>query len=266
VPSDGLLLLLTGEVDVLASAPNAGALNAASQGLVRIVAPMMYPAPESQTGLWVRNEMAGGDGDEFDFAELEGARIGSATGAGSPTSVPIAEALEAEGLTLADVEFVQLGVADTLVALENGSVDAAWLLDPFWLEVVDADHSQFVLPPAPDLALATYFFGPNLLEDSPEVGEAFVRALMRTTRTYLQGDYKADQEVLNALSEIMEVPEESLQQTPPGVFDPDLTLEDSVAERFEATYLSVDGLLEYDEPRGADQIIDDRFVRAAQSQ
>jgi NitT/TauT family transport system substrate-binding protein len=109
------------------------------------------------------------------------------------------------------------------------------------------------------VAASTYTMSADFIEDQPEVAEAIMRAITRTVRTYLQGDYHADDEVMAALSEAFGVPVEAMRQTPPLVFDPDMGLDVELLERIQNVWIDND-VLEFDEPLPSDQLVDRSVV------
>jgi len=265
-PSDGLVLLASGQVDVLASALSAGTMNAMVSSPIRMVAMGYSSAPETKAGLWVRRDkVEDPDTGELDLSKLKGARVGSTTGAGSPTSLPIAAALEDVGLSIGDIEFVKLGGSDLVLALENGSLDAAWLTDPLWTEAVGNPDLAHAFNDS-GLGLTGYLFGDRLLSQDREVGEAFVRAMVRTSQLYLQGDYHANDDVAPALAKALDVPLDVMRGAPSNKFDPNLSLKPELAELAQKTYLVTPDVLSYDRPRPADEVFDAGFLEAVVGQ
>jgi NitT/TauT family transport system substrate-binding protein len=208
--------------------------------------------------MWVRDEIVGDDG-EMDPCEFEGLTVsfGGTAGFAGTASWWLSEHLADCDLTVADVELSTLGGPDMLIALETGAIDAAFLFDPLWVQAEEGGYAQLVVP-QPRVALGGYLFG-SLRSERPEVVEAFVRAIARTTRTYLQGDYHADPEVLAGLVETLGVPEETITGSLPLVFDPDLPMDTSPLVPMQEVWMGVGGILEYDEPIAAEELFDLTF-------
>lgn len=221
---DAIPQMLTGQIDASNGAPDAGWYNAAGQGIdVRWVLGNFFVPdggrPEvPQTGLWVRRDVFS-DPDDPDLAELEGTTVATAAGLGSVISYPIGEALEEVGLGLDDLTIQQIPSADMLQALDSGAVDAAWLLDPYWIDASENDEYVQVVTQPPAETLGGLYFSSRLLDDDRPVGLAVLRALVRTVNTHLAGDYQSDAEVLQALSEVTSTPVEAIEATPSLVFD-----------------------------------------------
>jgi NitT/TauT family transport system substrate-binding protein len=99
----------------------------------------------------------------------------------------------------------------------------------------------------------------SFIEDEPDVARAMTRALLRTVRTYLQGDYHADDEVMDALADGMGTDVETLRAQPSLLFDPDMGIDGESVEALQEAWIEVD-VLEYDEPVPAEELIDATVV------
>ncbi|MGY1823959.1 ABC transporter substrate-binding protein [Geodermatophilus sp. SYSU D00079] len=95
----------------------------------------------------------------------------------------IRSVVEEAGGDPAAVRFVEIPFPDAPAALQSGQVDAAWILDPFLTEAVDAggrvlsyNFSDF----HPELDISCVFASQQLLQEQPEVVEAFQRAMNRS--------------------------------------------------------------------------------------
>lgn len=258
--SDALPLLLQGELDVSVTSLSAGLFNAAQEsgGEIQMVAPNNEIDERYQGGLWASSDLLV-DG-ELDPAQLEGQTIGTAVGEGAILTLPIVELLEEGGLTLDDVSLEQFPADQLPTALENDAIAAGWFEDPFYLQV--QEFAEFVRGMPIGSVGGGYVFGPNLLGDNRPVGEAFIRALMRATRAYLQDDYKANDEVAEAIAEELEQPVETIRQTPSLYFNPDLTLPAEIPGRLQEAYADA-GVLGYPDPVPDDELYEEDFVDAA---
>lgn len=259
--SDSLVLLSTGQTDAWIGSPLAGLFNAIAGGSeMKIVAPGMFQQPGNQQGVWVRKDFL--KGKPFDPAMLKGETFATMVGLGSSVSLPIAQQLEKAGLTLNDVKFKQMGASDIVTALESGAVNAGFVSDPLWLKI-DRSKVEFAFGQPPTYSTGGVFFGPNLLTKRRDVGEAFVRAMVRTIRTHLQGDYHKDAKVMEALSKELQIPLEVLQRGVALGFPADQPLADSTVEALQKVYLSTPGVLTYDKPLSTDKVLDKGFIQAA---
>ena len=259
--NEALVLLGSDDLDIVMGSPNAGFMNAVHAGVdVRWVGPTYEGNPESKTGLWIRNDVLGDDG-EAQADEVKGMSVAlGQLGFAAPSAIVVRDFLKPLGLELTDIEVSNLQGADMVIALENGGIDAAVVLDPFTQQVAAADYATFVQPFA---AISTGgFLAGSIREKNPEALEAFMRAIARTVRTYLQGDYHQNDEVVNALAEIIGVEPDSIKQNESLVWNPDLVVDPKVVADFQEMWIAA-GLLQYDEPKPASELIDDSAIKAA---
>lgn len=262
--NEATTLLSTGKADVQLGGPSAAMFNAIEQGADLTWAASNYlPAPESKSGLWLDDELLDTDG-EPDPDKVRGSTIafGSLGKDGTVFTYVIEDWLEEMGLTLADVEEKKLTGADLLVALETGSIDGGFMLDPFWQELEKSSGFTFIV--GQDDSHGGYILGSSR-HDKAEAIEAFFRAILRTNTLYLDGDYHSDQVVLDALSEIIEVPAEDIERTPSLTFVQDLEIDPEVAQRIQRLWMDLD-VLQYDELKPLDAFVDQSLLRAARDE
>ncbi|GGM38925.1 ABC transporter substrate-binding protein [Dactylosporangium sucinum] len=245
-PADALSLLASGQLDAWQSGPDASFHNALNQGYdLRWVAGNYSEAPESKSGLWAVGKN--------DMSKLRGGKVGSAAGIGSTILLPISQALAKGGLTVKDVTFQTLKPSEQLTALENGAIDAAWLLTPAWNQVVDRPTYNFLGGQPPGEPLGGLIYGPKLLREHRDVGVAFMRAYFRTISTYFTGDYKADANFLNELAPLLDLKPETLKSTPPLVFDWEIRAGTSKA--MQEVWLQT-GAIRYATPLPEERVVD----------
>lgn len=258
-PSDSFVLLGSGRIDVVASQPSAAFFNAVAAGTeIKYVAPIASLAPKN--GFWVAKAFL--NGRPYSPAMLKGQAIAAVQGQGTVTAYVVQKELAKAGLTLNDISWRAMKPADALVALENGAVNFALLLDPVWGKA-DLTKVEYAFDYSNDVN-GGYFFGPNLLMSKRPVGQAFVRALVRAQRQYLQGNYGDNPRVLAALAKEMGEPEESIRAAVPGLaFSADMAVREDMAELIQKTYLSTPGILTYPSPLAEDKVIDLSFLHDA---
>ncbi|SDK91439.1 ABC transporter substrate-binding protein [Streptomyces indicus] len=208
---DALPLLAKGDIDAQWAAPEAAVMNGINGGFdIKWVASNYGPDPKSKSGLWVRLKK----GETAEKVPMAGRKLGTMIGKGSVIAYPMSKALTQHGGGLDKVEFLQLGSADVLTALQNGGVDSAWLLDPVWRKI-DGDGKFAFLGGQPvGEPLGGLLFGPNLLAKDRDAGVAFLRAYTRTVNTYFAGDYKSDPAFVSELAQVMKIDESILKETP----------------------------------------------------
>lgn len=214
--SDANTLLAKGELDAVYSAPEAGMVNAAKQGFnVKWVLGNYSADPKSKTGVWARVK----DGQNPESIDLKGARFASLVGKTSIIMYPIETVLQKHNTKVTDLDFKQLDAQGVSQALENGGVEAAWLLDPVWKQFENKPGYAFLGGQPAGEPLGGMLYGPNLLEKNREAGTAFARALIRTINTYFAGDYKADPAFTAELATVLGSKPELLSAVPSLVTD-----------------------------------------------
>lgn len=258
-PSDGLVLLSTGRTDVLASQPGAAFFNAVAGGVdAKMVAPVGFSSADSRQGFWVSRAWLAGK--PYAPALLKGQTIGSAVGVGTTISYWAEVELEKAALDLRAVSWRAMGIGDILVALENGAINVGFLFDGIW-QKADTSKVVFAFGGVPDIS-GGYFYGPSLLRQNRPAGEAVMRALTRTVRTYLQGKYHADPKVNAALAKLLGVSEEALRASGELNFPPDMPIARRTAVVLQKTYALNPDVLTYADPLPDEKVIDRGFLTA----
>jgi NitT/TauT family transport system substrate-binding protein len=255
--NDAWPLLAQGQVDGVWSGPEAAFHNLIAQDFnLRWVMGNYFPAPESQTGLWA-SEASG----ITDISELAGGTIASLVGPGSVIMYPIAASLAEAGVSVTEVEVATFPAADILPALQNGAVDAAWILDPGWAALVDDPAYTFLQGQPPGEPLGGLGFGPSVLDENREAGVAFVRALIRTVNTYLAGDYKADTATVDLIAQAQGLDTtDTLLSVPSLIWD--WEIREGTSTRVQETMIEL-GSVEYDTPIPETETIDRSFFLEA---
>jgi NitT/TauT family transport system substrate-binding protein len=255
--TESIPALAQGIVDVAVSGITAPLFNAVDGG-AEIKAVMPGAESTSADGLYVRTTLA-----EQGPAAMKGKSIGTSVGAASTTIIPIINYLAEGGLTLDDISFEIIPLPDLPAAMLAGQVDAVWVNSPTHLALTAENTAVKVAGFDKGVYVSGIFFGPNLLEENPAIGQAVVRALTRTTLTYLQGDYKADPVIGPKVADALEVTMDELLVTESIVF-PSEFRNDFFTEVQEA-WISVGEILNYDTVIQPDDYVDssffDRIVR-----
>ncbi len=118
------------------------------------------------------------DSDITSVAQLKGKTIGYATG--SYAQHLLALLLENEGLTLDDVNSVNLGAGDQPTALANGEVDAIVIWEQY-ISQLTSEGAAKVLADGTGVKkgnMITYFVT-DFAQEHPEIVEAYIKALNR---------------------------------------------------------------------------------------
>lgn len=279
---NALLLLQQGRIDGSVLGLNAGVFNAVAAGAdVRFVLPIGSAGPGDQSGFWARRALLAPDG-RFDPCVLaRGVRpngttvvsMNDSTGLGSPVTIALARFIEqCPGQTFESVHdrltISPVVGANLLVALQQGAVDLAFLLSPLPDTPGIGDYAALAYSIGvndPGTDYAGWALGP-VRNRQPAVADAFVRAVVRTVRTHLQGDYLANAEVLAALARALGVPADVLAKSRPVVFRPDQRFRTGAGlAQLQGYWGDAGGLLSYDTPIDGSRVVDagiaDRVAR-----
>ncbi|MER6817100.1 hypothetical protein ABT299_48255 [Spirillospora sp. NPDC000708] len=215
--ADSIPLLAKGDLDAMWSAPEAAFFNGLQQRFeLRWVLGNYSSSPQSKSGLWARAPKGAAPA----AVRLGDARVGTLIGKGSVITYPMSQVLGRHGTSLKKVRFTSLtGPADTVTALKNGGVDAAWMVDPVWKEVDGRPGFQFLGGQPLGEPLGGLIYGPGMLRKNADAGVAFVRALIRIVNTYFTGDYKKNAAFVGELASSLGLKPEALTAVPAPVWD-----------------------------------------------
>jgi NitT/TauT family transport system substrate-binding protein len=247
---DALPALALGQLDVSAVGVAAPFFNSVSEGAeIRLV----YPGPSTPNGdgLWVRK-------DFLQSGNLDSIVIASSQGIAWLGVSPVKEYLEDRGFQWSSVKFQKLPLGELATALELGTVDAAWLNSPAHIPFETSGVAEKVAGYASSEIATGYAFGPNLLDQDPVVGQAFIRALLRTVRTHLSGDYKSNEELVRVLSERLGVNQEALASSGNLLFGE--YLDSKLLTNAQAIWIEFGGIVSYSAPLEPDDYIDQSYV------
>jgi NitT/TauT family transport system substrate-binding protein len=265
-PADGTVLLAQGEADIVMTGVNPGHLSLMNEGapVKYVVGTLGEELPETES-VYMRKEFLDAAGNP-DLDKVRGSTfmvsIGGGGGFGASGALPTYRWLKANGLGPDDITAANApSMGDASLGLINGQFAASLILTP----AITAVEESGCCVRLPDTIAADGVFLANTdwMADEPEVVEAFFRALIRTHRTYLQGDYKTDPEVAAALAEVLGQPEEAIATLPDMRFNPNLSIE-TIASRL-ADYeemFRIAGVIEYDGTVTRDMAIDTSPVDA----
>jgi NitT/TauT family transport system substrate-binding protein len=189
--TDALLALSRGELDVWTGSVSLALLNAIGRDAgIKVVSDAAYMAPTgcAYGALVVRRSLV--ERHEVNRpADLRGRRV-----ALNPSSSPgylMEKLLGQSGLTLGDITVVDLpGGVVVSEALRNGSVDAAFVLEPWVTRTLQAEIGVILASAgqvAPNYQHLVTAYGPSLLKGDPEVGRRFMAAYLEAVAQYSEG-------------------------------------------------------------------------------
>lgn len=261
--TEAIAFLTEGVMDVGGIAIVASTWNAWAQGLdLRIIAPgALEPMTDSPTKLLVRKELVD-SGEVKEVADLKGKVVAMAGGPGSGGEYLAAKALERGGLTVHDVEIVQLGNADMPAGLENGSIDAGLLGTPYAEQALDAGYAVSLAEDLTPGAMTVAFVGSGkFVDERPEVAKRFVLALMEAARAMQGEDYLSADNIAAYLA-YMNTTEEALRDSTSLIYDPNQQIPLEGLLDVERVHRE-NGRTEYSEPIDLQNVVDTSFVEWA---
>jgi NitT/TauT family transport system substrate-binding protein len=262
--SDAVPQLANGEIDVAVGGIEGALFNAAQQGLPVKMALGNYFPPDAgkpeiaQTGLWCRSDLFANP-QKPKVAELKGVTAGSAVGPASVSFYYVQQEIGGK-FKATDFKISTIPSTEMVQAMKNKALDCAVLLDPLWLQVANDPAFTLVATQTPGEPVGGYFYGKSLLQDRPEVGVAFARAMIRTINTYLTGDYHQNQQVMDALSKAINQPVDTIKRTPALQFD--WEIRKGTAERVQRVFIDL-GVLTFANPVPDKKVFDRSFYLKA---
>ncbi len=191
--------LAQGQVDVGLSQYNVTVLNAIAGGArVRGVAGLGHLAADgcSFHGFVVQRELFP-EGRLTDAAGFRGHR--AELDLALPHAYWLDTALRPAGLSIDDLEVVNVPLPATADAFLNGAFDITGIDEPrltMLLESGNATLWRGTEEIVPDYQLSVLLFGRSLLDERPEVGERFVAAFLRGVRRYNEGKTQRNLDIL----------------------------------------------------------------------
>jgi NitT/TauT family transport system substrate-binding protein len=200
-------------------------------------------------------------GEITSIADLAGKSVGI-PGPGGFGEYSIYLAITEGGLTMDDVELVNVPPPVAAEALTNGSVDAAWTIEPFatgWandgLTASISDHH------ADGVELGFLAFNNDWLEANPEAAIRFTAAYLKASRELDAGGWD-DPEIQEIVSKYTNLPVDFLDQIALTVRSEDLSLNEA-SIRDQEEYFRSAGQIEYEGEADLDSVYRDDILAAA---
>ena len=178
-------LLASGQLDVACTVTAAGLFNAMLRDIpIKIVADKGTNIPGmGYYRLVIRKDLVG---VIKDFKDLKGRKV-AIVGTASLDEIALDRCLAAGGMSTKDVDLqVIRAFPDMLVALGNGSIDAAMLIEPFVAQGVQKGLIDRWKDPSgydPHAQTALLVYGPSMIK-RPEVANRFMVAYIKALRDY----------------------------------------------------------------------------------
>lgn len=259
---DAVPLAANGQVDVVVAGFSAGLFSAVQTGLdVAVVGSMGISTGDenaSPTALEVAAPLVD-SGEISEVADLEGRRIGISGGPGTAGGYQLDTILRESGLTLNDIEPVNLSFPDMEGALSTGSVDAALPPAPFTTRIEQSGVGvPLAVPPAGTVATGVIYGGEFAGSDA---AQPFFDALVRASAD-LQGDAAKSEENLQILADATGQDLAVLQEVPFYTWEPDLAPQVDQLDAMQRTFLDA-GLFDFDEIVPAEDYVVTDFAESA---
>jgi NitT/TauT family transport system substrate-binding protein len=258
---DAMALTANNQLDATVAGFSVALFNAVDRGLdIRVVGSMgAQPKQGRPTAMMVRKDLLDG-GQVKEMKDLKGRKVAVAGGNGSTGAYLLATKLRDGGLSLNDVEIVNLAFPDQVQAFKQGAIDAAIPPAPFTEQIRnDGTADYFGGPFSPGASSVGIIYGPSLLKDRPDVGKRLMAALVKASRS-IQGDAIKSDENLAIFSKYTRIPAETLKSMDPYDFAPDLA--PNVPTLMDMQQVFIDqGQLKLAAPLPPERWADDSFVK-----
>ncbi|MEU8569955.1 ABC transporter substrate-binding protein [Streptomyces pathocidini] len=242
---DAVPLAASGKVDAVAAGFSAGLFNGVAKGLgVKVAASMGASTGErpSPTALEVSKRLVDSKKIE-NVDDLRGRKVAVAGGEGAAGGYQLAATLRQSGLTLKDVQVVNVAIPDMRTALVEGGVDAALAPAPFTTAMEEGGVAVALAVPPKGTSATGVVLG-NAFAGKP-AARKFLAAL-RKGAADLQGPGRSSDENLRILAEATGQKLDVLRKTPPYQWDPQLKPDTAQLSHQQQTYRDA-GLLDDDQ-------------------
>jgi ABC-type nitrate/sulfonate/bicarbonate transport system substrate-binding protein len=203
--SDIIPALVQGQLDVSTVFIGAGFLNAIAGGAnTKIVAGKGYLDGTAcgYTG-WMAPAQIADSGTLNDIKNWAGKKI--ATEKGTTSEYALEVLLAQGGLTLNDVEIMDVPIFNRMESLKNGAIDIAGSGEP-WVYRMESSGTAKMIKSfnsyLPDLQWGVIAYGPTLLEGNPGVGIRFMKAFIKGLQQYNLGKTDRNVEIIAKYTEL----------------------------------------------------------------
>lgn len=261
VSGDIIPALATGDVDVATSAVNPALFNAILRGVpLKLVADLGSAQPgASTTALVIRKDVMD-SGRYRQPADLAGLTIG-VPGIYTGNHFLIARIASKSGIALDSINVVAVPMADSLLALRNGSLDGYYDVEPspsiavregFGVKVLTSDEVY------PGFQSTVVDYGPSIL-DRPALAKGFMLAYLRGVRDYTDAFFRnqgREQAAVEIQREGIPVPDDVV----PAGIDPRGRIDVSSLEALTAWWFEMGALQALPDVRS---MVDEQYVDEA---
>jgi len=228
--SEVVAFMARGQMDAAFGNIGVPLFNAAARDMeVKIVAGVSYypkdAAALSPCPIIIRKELAD-SGRVKSVADLKGRKIAFNVRGGVIEYLAV-ESLRRSGLSLRDVEIVEMPFPDMAVALANGAVDAALIPEPGVTAIREKGIGVVLdVNPAPGTLATVLSFGSTLLSlTGTRNGEAFLRGLRRAAADLQNPEEALSPQHVEVWAKSTEIPAALIAKTAPYAFDKYLAID-----------------------------------------
>src|SRR5512143_1433133 len=170
--ADAMAFLAQGTLDAGGIGVGASTFNAFNKGFdLRIVgSAAIQPAKGGPTIIIVRKDLKD-SGKVKSIADLKGMKVAIAGGPGTTGAYFVAKALKEAGLTMKDIEIVNLANPDLPLGIERGSIDAALVGPPYSDQILAGGKGVLLAQDTAPGAMTTVFmYSGKFIKERSDVG------------------------------------------------------------------------------------------------
>ena len=242
---DAMALTATGRLDLVAAALSAAFYNAVARDLdVRFVASTAYqPKHGHPSALMIREDLW--QAGNRTLQSLRGKKLGWIGGAGAVSAYYVARILRPAGLSLNDIESVNIANPDQAVALQRKAIDAVFTSSPFTEAFAREGLARTIGFPPAGISGSGIFFGPNLTGNQNQAAAAMNACRKAAAQIAGPGYYAAD--ALAAYAKYTRQPIDVIKGAPRYDIYPDLRIDQPTVEDVQREFMN-EGILAYKTP------------------
>jgi NitT/TauT family transport system substrate-binding protein len=260
VTAEAIAQVGAGNLEAATVTVGAAVLNSVARGVsIKIVSGNdgFPPAGPGGNPFLVRKDLY--DSGITDASGLRGRRVGG-NATGVFTEYAIDQAMRTAGLTIDDVEFVQVPFPDIPAALANRAIDAAFVAEPFGTVAISQGLAVQILPEFLRGAQQTVLVGGPTLLREPALAEAYLRVFLRAVRDVQREGFS--DEIAASVEKYTRVPAATIQRLLLPYWDPEGRVNwDSLLDQ-QRFYL-MRGYLNYREPLDLPRVLGEDGPRQA---
>jgi len=258
--------LATGQLDAAGISTTPGLFSAFEQGINLRIVGDKQSLGNGFSGVRLAGRKGSVKATEAEtFAALKGKKIAVNT-KGAITFYLLEEELRRHGLSLKDVNVVELSQPNMIAALGSGAIEAAMILEPFLSQAIQngiVEQISDVTGAAPGgyAVLTPLVYGETLVKDR-KTGEAFMRAYMKGVRDYNDAFRKGKNKdkVIDILAQRTQVARDIIARSFPAGLDPDQRVTAEAMDVFQKFY---EGQKLVRKPIDVKKLIDNSYAEAA---